>query len=702
MIRGPRNPDYFRVSVRGVRWYTDPLPADGTWGPLAQAVPAVTTVKKAWSRPFRKKTAYGTVVPLDAYRAAEYVTGHLSELQGLDGDEVFRRVAESPEAALSQAADRGTSVHELLEALADGTPLLLDLLPPEVAAFAPACRRFVEEWQPEWQLAEVVAINQTIGWGGTADCVAVLPDLGLTVIDWKSRGGEHGCYPEEACQLGGYAAADYYIVEDDSTGDIRYRRIPVPNLDSGAVVSLKADGTYAVYPVDISDAKHAFLAMFETWRVKRDGEKLARSAIGRPLTCPREHAPEVAIPTGPPAEQEQGGTVDGHGSVDGVAEHINVGDSKDAGHGISSNSDLLPVELHSFSDRRDVPEDHGAHNAEEHGDTYHTETEKAKPGSGSDDNMPDQLPPTSEQGADRIEDDGDGETEAGGMFDAVDTKDRPPPGHDESARSAQQDSGNGSVEHVSSELREHLRVRVTDIVGHLGIRPLPVPWPSEVPTLKSGAVHDTEDLHIIGDWCMAVEDCCGLSLYGDTRDRFDDSGRFLAPVAPPLRPPPVVTAAPEPDEAVTWAERGKALLSLLDDHKLSKAVAAVAKCEAHRMNRVRYLSLQAVLTQVQSPNGVLIAHWVPPDVVEIRAAPDIETVLLACMPMHDVASSTITAGTKGVALRRARHVAARLGLRAPKSYQDLCGDLLLAACVAVGHGVTSEDDSTPTTQDGNG
>ena len=541
---------------------------------MSEAVPAVTTIKKAWSKPFRKKTSTGLLVSLDAYWAGNYVAENIDELANLDAEAIVSKVATAPDVSLNRAADRGTGVHSVLEALAAGTKPAVDLIEDDAKPFVEACQRFVDDWRPRWLMTEVVAFNRAIGFAGTCDAVIELPGLGLCVVDWKSRGEKHGAYPEEGCQLGGYASADYYVVTNEA-GELE--RVVVPSFDAGAIVSLCPDGTYQVYPVDIEEAKGAFLALFETWRVRREGERSARRAIGLPLSRP-------------PAGEFVGGD-----------------DAHDEGQ----------------DDRQAVGQASGVERLE-----HHQEPQEVR-----------------------------GE-EQGGF--------------------------------KAGERRTHYRDRIRVIVEAVAGGALPIPWPSDVPTLKSGKPLSDLEWSLVDRWVNDVESLLSL------------------PFAPPLlvdgdeNRPIEAVAAPEPDSAVrtdhhaearAWAERGRALLSLLDDEALAHACAAIADVESIRMSRVHFLALEAVVTQVSGAGGVLVAHWSPPGVVEVKAVPDIELALIAAMPTTDTVKSK---ATKGEALRRARNIAKRLGRKSPKSFADLCDDLLLAACVAVGHGVTDSKSTTNT------
>lgn len=637
LLRGPKDADAFRVTVNRTRWYRDPLPADGKWSAMTEAVPAVTTLKGAWSKPFKKKTPDGLVVPLDAYRAAAYVQDNLRELAGMHPDQVFAMVATAPDRDLAKAANRGTAVHSVIEALAVGQRLAPELHDDAVRPFIPACEQFVDEWQPDWRMTECVVINRTLGFAGTADSFAVLPGTcakcgepyGLTVIDYKSRGSGHGAYEEEVCQLGGYASGEYIVITNAAGG---LERIDPPDVRHGAIVSITADDGYRLYPVEIDDARHAFLGLFETWRIKRDGQRVARLSVGSPAARPNQERNDV---------------------YDQTAEHV-VPQRRAEGTGNPG-----PTEAGDHPDEN--PSRHGS---------------PSSPVAGA------QQPPSEPRAeVDAAVDEPGGEQQRGhNVVQAVDQA--AADGNDRGGDgghlpTAEQETGEGGSPPFDLVLG-HVRSRVAVIKEAAMGRPLPVLWPNGTPTFKAGGV-TAEHLPAIAEWCDAVEGAWQLPFPPPA------PGEDTPPAAPPVLEAPREPRRDRRAEAEEWAAKGRALLGLLHDEQLARACAETARCDDALMTRERFLSLQAVVTQMSEPAGVLVAHW-SSDGVDLRAVRDMEKALLAQMPTE----GNITKATKLDALRRAKRVAKRLGMQSPKSYDELCGDLLLAACVAVGHGVNRE------------
>lgn len=281
-IHGPEHPDRFRISDRYKRrWYVDPLPADDTWGAWDGEEPAISTLKKAWSKEFKKKLTTGQTVKLDAYRAAVYAVDNIDHVRKIakdDREAAVATVAISADHALNRAARRGTGVHQAAEWRANNMPVPENLFSDDVKPYLPVVDKFVADLRPTFLYSEVVGIRRG-WWGCTIDTVFEID--GITyVADWKTRDAtsNHGAYELEACQIGANARCDYYIVR---RGDHAVRA-PLPTIDAGMIVSIRPDG-YELYPIDLHPAGDSAEQLRMGWEMRRDGEAAARKAIGRPI-----------------------------------------------------------------------------------------------------------------------------------------------------------------------------------------------------------------------------------------------------------------------------------------------------------------------------------------------------------------------------------------------------------------------------------
>lgn len=296
-LHGPADPERFRTEYRRQRWYLDPLPACDLAPATDQKWPSMSAIKRgAWQKPFQKKLETGELVPLDAYRVANYAVDNLDAIGRLDKASAITLMATSAARDLNRAARRGTDVHKILEDIAAGKDIV-GHLNPDADPYLPAARAFVEDCRPKWLLSEVVVFNRTLGYGGTLDAALLLerPDGRTYWVDYKTRTETNGCYEEDVCQLGGYSFGEYMIVEDNG---IAVRR-PLPALDGCLLVSISPTG-YELYPIDLDGAREAFVKMHDTYVSKRTAQKAGRDAIGQPLHVAPAPIVDVADTTGPP------------------------------------------------------------------------------------------------------------------------------------------------------------------------------------------------------------------------------------------------------------------------------------------------------------------------------------------------------------------------------------------------------------------
>lgn len=274
VLRGPADADHYRVKVGryGDRWYTDPLPA-------CEVAPAVTEGSDTWPSVSAIKNASSndwTFVGLK--RVALALAEKPDCLNSLEYDALYERLKAINKLGLKQAQDRGTNVHTYLECGLRGQPVKAWMDGEPGSEYLPAVRSFLSTHQPEMVAAEVVCINRGlhgIGYGGTSDGLIRI-DGKTYWVDWKSRGADsdHSAYPEESAQLGGYASADYMLVEGPD-GPERQR---LPEVDGGLIVSIKPDGV-RLYPIDLGKAAAHFKSLHAWWVAKL----AAKAAIGKPL-----------------------------------------------------------------------------------------------------------------------------------------------------------------------------------------------------------------------------------------------------------------------------------------------------------------------------------------------------------------------------------------------------------------------------------
>ena len=291
MIRSLTDPERFRVLYRGGRRYVDREPADGTWEPTGEKDKLIncTTVAKAISSDAFFKKVGSSRVPLDALRVAKYADENLERLAGMESDERVEAMATAATRDLNRAAERGTAVHSLIEALLKGQPPLI--LDGEAEQYLDIAEKVATDFADQLTHMEVVAFHRDHPERGL-DYAGTFDGFGKSVfLDWKTRGpdAKHGAYEKEVAQLGLGTLCSYYF---DVDRDGNLVRTAMPSFDELLVVSIRPD-SYEVYPIDPVLAADVAEKAIEVYTAKSTAASRARAATGQPRPMAGETAPRT-------------------------------------------------------------------------------------------------------------------------------------------------------------------------------------------------------------------------------------------------------------------------------------------------------------------------------------------------------------------------------------------------------------------------
>lgn len=235
--------------------------------------PGVTTIIDSLAKP--------ALVGWAAKTVANAAIDRWDELVALKPSERFETLRTAAWEDRNTMAVRGQDVHEALRIL-QTDPAGVEVR-DELQPFLDAYDRFDREWQPRELLVEGVVGNRTFRYAGTCDLVADLADGARWLLDWKTGGS--GIYPEVALQLAGYRHAEHYVDADGAEQ-------PMPAVDRCGALWLRDDGTYDLFPVDVTDET---FELFVYLRQLHDFQKAERSAvIGDALAPPVPSEQEVA------------------------------------------------------------------------------------------------------------------------------------------------------------------------------------------------------------------------------------------------------------------------------------------------------------------------------------------------------------------------------------------------------------------------
>lgn len=211
---------------------------------------------------------------------------YLTAMHERDGEQgVIDYLKGAPWRKSNRAADRGTTVHEFLEELANGnveraTELAKDMDDVE-SSKAQQAAAFLADVDFEVTHVEAVLFSRTHQYAGTADLLGVmhdervLPSLGFSepvgmVLDLKTG---KGIYESTAMQLAAYARADFIASGDGE-------ELPMPDIQAGAAIHAKQRG-WSLVPCDIGDG--TFEAFLHTGKVATWADEVGRKAVGRAI-----------------------------------------------------------------------------------------------------------------------------------------------------------------------------------------------------------------------------------------------------------------------------------------------------------------------------------------------------------------------------------------------------------------------------------
>jgi len=185
-------------------------------------------------------------------------------LSEMGEDECVDVLKGSPWRNSGRAADRGTSVHDYLEAAAQGRTL--PTLEGDATRYKAAADEFLDRFRPQFVDTEFTVFGD--GYAGTADFMARI-DGRLVVGDYKTS---KALYPEIALQLAAIRYGHTIVTEDSER--------PMPEVDGCVGVLLTPSGC-EVRDVPTSHADYrAFLACVEAWTWKKSGSPLGARLEG--------------------------------------------------------------------------------------------------------------------------------------------------------------------------------------------------------------------------------------------------------------------------------------------------------------------------------------------------------------------------------------------------------------------------------------
>jgi hypothetical protein len=165
--------------------------------------------------------------------------------------------------------DRGTRLHTTLEAILRREGVAVD--PRDEAAVAGA-RAWLNETKVKPIEIEFFVINETLGYGGTGDLIAVIAGE-VWLLDWKSSksvaDARGRLYSDHRLQLAGYAGAEFIARPGDAN------RYEIPHIDRFGIVHVTDAGT-RLYEANVTgDDWIAFRACLRLHQWRANGSRRA-------------------------------------------------------------------------------------------------------------------------------------------------------------------------------------------------------------------------------------------------------------------------------------------------------------------------------------------------------------------------------------------------------------------------------------------
>lgn len=152
------------------------------------------------------------------------------------------------------ARDRGSRIHKVLESIVRREPYAVE---PEDAPAVDGARAWLNQHEIEPLEIEFFLINETEGYGGTGDLIAVI-DGATWLLDWKSSGSvafpDGKVFDDYRLQLAAYGHAEFIARPGDG------ERYPLPEIERCGVLHVTDGGTRLYEAVVTDDDWMAFRA----------------------------------------------------------------------------------------------------------------------------------------------------------------------------------------------------------------------------------------------------------------------------------------------------------------------------------------------------------------------------------------------------------------------------------------------------------
>jgi len=212
-----------------------------------------------------------------ANATADAVVNRWDELAELPVAQRLDTIKRARYEVTNRAKNKGTLIHGYAEALVQGEKItgIEDELRPYVENYV----RFIDQWQLDPVLVEVVVVSYTHGFAGTLDLVAELTmpsgEQETWLLDIKT--GEKGIFPETALQLSAYRFAEFYVDQDGNEQ-------PMMAVDHTGAIHVTADDAVLIPTVSEREQLTTFRIAQKIYQYEHEKDGLILPAVQLPTS----------------------------------------------------------------------------------------------------------------------------------------------------------------------------------------------------------------------------------------------------------------------------------------------------------------------------------------------------------------------------------------------------------------------------------
>jgi hypothetical protein len=221
-------------------------------------IPGVTTILGAVPKP--------NLISWAATATAEGAVNRWDELADLPAAARYKALERIRYDTVNEAKNRGTDVHRIAEQIVQGQEVadIPDIIAPHIENYI----RFIDTYELEPILVEVVVVHYNKGYAGTLDLVGDLTNPATKkrerwLLDIKT--GEKGIFAETALQLAAYRNAQFYVDND-------HHEQPMIPVDACGAINVTADDA-ALVPV-ITDDDDRIIAGLNTFQLFQIAQRM--------------------------------------------------------------------------------------------------------------------------------------------------------------------------------------------------------------------------------------------------------------------------------------------------------------------------------------------------------------------------------------------------------------------------------------------